>query len=224
MTGEEWQAIVLSLQVAVVATLVALPAGIAVAYLLARVQFSAKWLVDGLVHLPLVLPPVVVGYALLVAFGRNGFIGQWLYEWTGITLAFNWLGAVLASAVMGFPLMVRAIRLALESIDIRLEQAAATLGSTQWRVWRTVTLPLALPGILAGAVLGFARSLGEFGATITFVSSIPGQTQTLPAAIYALIQIPGGEQAAFRLTMIAVVLALVALALSEWLARRIKRQ
>lgn len=224
MTGLEWQAIALSLQVALLATLVSLPFGIAVALLLARTQFAGKWLVDGLVHLPLVLPPVVTGYLLLLAFGRKGWVGASLYEWTGLSFSFNWLGAALASAVMGFPLMVRAIRLAFEAIDVRLEQAASTLGATRWRVFATITLPLALPGVLAGAVLAFARSLGEFGATITFVSSIPGQTQTLPAAIYALIQVPGGDQAAMRLTIIAVVLALLALAASEWLSTRMRRR
>ena len=222
MTSQEWQAILLSLQVALVATCCALPFGVLAARVLARGNFAGKWLLDGLIHLPLVLPPVVVGYGLLLAFGRNGPLGQWLYDW--ITLAFNWLGAALASAVMGFPLMVRAIRLAYESVDQRLEQAAATLGASSLRVFLTVTLPLVLPGIIAGCVLAFARSLGEFGATIAFVSSIPGQTQTLPAAIYALIQVPGGEQAAMRLTVIAIALALAALALSEWLARRIHRQ
>lgn len=224
MSEAEWQAIVLSLQVALVATACALPLGVLVAHLLARRQFPAKWLLDGLVHLPLVLPPVVVGYGLLLAFGRNGPLGQWLYEWTGVTLAFSWLGAALASAVMGFPLMVRAIRLAFEAIDPRLEAAASTLGASTPRVFFTVTLPLVLPGIVAGAVLAFARSLGEFGATISFVSSIPGQTQTLPAAIYALIQVPGEEPAAMRLTLVAIVLALAALAISEWLTRRIRRQ
>jgi molybdate transport system permease protein len=224
LASAQWQAIILSLKVALLATAVALPLGIVVAYCLARYEFIGKWLLDGLVHLPLVLPPVVTGYLLLTLFGRQGAIGAALFDWFGISLAFNWLGAALASAVMGFPLMVRAIRLAFEAIDQRLESAASTLGASRARVMATITIPLALPGILAGAVLAFARSLGEFGATITFVSSIPGQTQTLPAAIYALIQVPGGEQAAMQLTIIAVILALLALAVSEWLSRRIRQR
>ena len=224
MTPEEWQAIRLSLQVAVVATLCALPVGLWVAHLLARGHWRGKWLLDGLVHLPLVLPPVVTGYLLLIAFGRQGFAGRALYDWFGLSFAFSWTGAVLASMVMGFPLLVRAIRLGLEAIDPRIEQAATTLGASPMRVFATITLPLALPGIAAGAILSFARSLGEFGATITFVSSIPGVTQTLPSAIYSLLQVPGGDAAALRLTAWAIALALAALLASEWLAARMKRR
>ncbi|MFK7962693.1 MAG: molybdate ABC transporter permease subunit [Burkholderiaceae bacterium] len=224
MSPEEWQAIKLSLRVALVATVCALPIGIMVAHWLSRHEFRGKWLVDGLVHMPLVLPPVVTGYFLLLMFGRQGVIGQFLNDWFGISFAFSWTGAALASAVMGFPLMVRAIRLGMEAIDQRIEQAAETLGASSARIFMTVTLPLALPGIAAGAILAFAKSLGEFGATITFVSSIPGQTETLPAAIYALLQVPGGDAAALRLTLWAVVLALAALAVSEWLTVRMKRR
>jgi len=224
VSPEEWQAIILSLRVALVATVCALPIGIAVAYCLARFDFRGKWLVDGLVHMPLVLPPVVTGYFLLLTFGRQGFVGQWLDSWFGVSFAFSWTGAALASAVMGFPLMVRAIRLGIEAIDQRVEQAAATLGASGVRILMTITLPLALPGIAAGAILAFAKSLGEFGATITFVASIPGQTETLPAAIYALLQVPGGDAAALRLTLWAVVLALLALAVSEWLTVRMKKR
>lgn len=224
MSPEEWQAIRLSLQVALVATCCSLPPGIWVAHVLARRHFRGKWLLDGIVHLPLVLPPVVTGYMLLLTFGRQGFIGSWLDDWFGVSFAFNWAGAALASAVMGFPLMVRAIRLGIEAIDVRIEQAADTLGASPMRVFATITLPLALPGVAAGAILAFAKSLGEFGATITFVSSIPGQTETLPAAIYALLQVPGGDAAALRLTAWAVVLAMLALGASEWLTARMKRQ
>lgn len=224
MSPEEWQAISLSLRVALVATLCSLPIGIAVAHWLARHEFRGKWLVDGLVHMPLVLPPVVTGYVLLLTFGNQGLVGQWLNEVFGWSFAFSWTGAALASAVMGFPLMVRAIRLGVEAIDPRIEQAAATLGASTARVFITITLPLALPGIAAGAILAFAKSLGEFGATITFVSSIPGQTETLPAAIYALLQVPGGDAAAMRLTLWAVALALLALAVSEWLTARMKKR
>ncbi|MGH1360103.1 MAG: molybdate ABC transporter permease subunit [Burkholderiaceae bacterium] len=224
MTPEEWQAIALSLRVALVATLFALPPGIWVAHLLARKSFRGKWLVDGLVHMPLVLPPVVTGYLLLLMFGRQGAIGQVLDQWFGLSFAFHWTGAALASAVMGFPLLVRAVRLGFEAIDHRIEQAATTLGASSLRVFLTITLPLALPAVAAGAILAFAKSLGEFGATITFVSSIPGQTETLPAAIYALLQVPGGDAAALRLTAWAVVLALLALGLSEWLTNRMRRR
>ncbi|MEZ5740270.1 MAG: molybdate ABC transporter permease subunit [Burkholderiaceae bacterium] len=223
MSAEEWAVVWLSLQVAVVATIAALPFGVAVAWWLARGRFVGRWLLDGLVHLPLVLPPVVTGYLLLVVFGRQGLVGHWLESLFGVTLAFRWTGAALASAVMGFPLMVRAIRLSFEQTDRRLEQAAGTLGASPWRVFRTVSLPLAAPGILAGAILAFAKSLGEFGATITFVASIPGQTQTLPSAIYALLQVPGGETAAMRLSAVAIVLSLLALALSEALLSRRRR-
>lgn len=219
LTDPEWQAVLLSLKVSSVAVLFSLPLGIFVAWILVRCQFPGKALLDSLIHLPLVLPPVVVGYLLLVGFGRRGVIGAWFYDWFGITFAFNWRGAVLAAAVMSFPLMVRAIRLALEGVDLRLEQAARTLGAGRWRVFLTITLPLTLPGIIAGTVLAFARSLGEFGATITFVSNIPGETRTLPSAMYTLIQTPGGEQAAWRLCVIAIGLAMISLLVAEWLAR-----
>jgi molybdate transport system permease protein len=220
LTAEEWQAIALSLRVAGVATLASLPFGILTALVLARGCFPGKTVLDGLVHLPLVLPPVVTGYVLLVLFGRRGPIGAWLESTFGIVLAFRWTGAALACAVMGFPLMVRAIRLGIEAIDERLEAAAGTLGAPP--VWRflTVTLPLALPGIIAGAVLCFAKALGEFGATITFVANIPGETQTIPSAIYNFTQMPGGDAGAFRLSVIAALIALGALVVSEWLARR----
>lgn len=218
LTDPEWQAVLLSLKVSSVAVIFSLPLGIAIAWILVRCQFPGKALLDSLIHLPLVLPPVVVGYLLLVGFGRRGVLGTFFHDWFGITFAFNWRGAVLAAGVMSFPLMVRAIRLALEGVDLRLEQAARTLGAGRWRVFFTITLPLTLPGIIAGTVLAFARSLGEFGATITFVSNIPGETRTLPAAMYTLIQTPGGEQAAWRLCIIAIALALISLLVAEWLA------
>jgi molybdate transport system permease protein len=224
LSPEEWTAVLLSLRVALVATVVSLPFGILVAWLLARGKFWGKTLLDGLVHLPLVLPPVVTGYLLLLSFGRKGMIGAFLEEHVGLVFAFRWTGAALASGVMAFPLMVRAIRLSIEAIDQKLEQAATTLGATRGAVFRTVTLPLALPGIIAGMVLAFAKALGEFGATITFVSNIPGETQTLSAAIYTLTQVPGGDAAALRLVVIAIVISLVALILSEWLARRAARR
>lgn len=213
----------LSLRVALWATALSLPLGIWVAHLLARRQFPGKALLNGLVHLPLILPPVVTGYLLLLTFGRKGFVGHYL-DMVGIVLAFNWTGAVLAAAVMAFPLMVRAIRLAFEAVDPGLEQAAATLGAAPLWVFLTVTLPLILPGIIAGAVLAFAKAMGEFGATITFVANIPGQTQTLPSAIYAFLQVPGGDPQAFRLVAIAVAIAMAALVLSEVLARAMQRR
>jgi molybdate transport system permease protein len=219
----EMTAIGLSLKVAVVAALASLPFGVAVAWLLARKRFPGKSLLDALVHLPLVLPPVVMGYALLVMFGNQGPLGRWLHDTLGITLAFRWTGAALACAVMGFPLMVRAIRLSIENVDRRLEQAAATLGAAPWRVFLTVTLPLAWPGLVAGAALAFAKALGEFGATITFVSAIPGETQTLSAAIYGLMQVPGGEAGIWRLAAVSLLISLGALLLSEWLVRRQRR-
>ena len=219
LTDPEWQAVLLSLKVSSLAVVFSLPFGIFVAWLLVRCRFPGKALLDSLIHLPLVLPPVVVGYLLLITMGRRGLIGQWLYDWFGLTFAFSWRGAVLAAAVISFPLMVRAIRLALEGVDIRLEQAARTLGAGRWRVFLTITLPLILPGIIVGTVLAFARSLGEFGATITFVSNIPGETRTLPLAMYTLIQTPGGEGAATRLCVVSIVLALASLLVSEWLAR-----
>ena len=220
ITPEEWTAIALSLRVALVATLVATPFGIATAWLLARVNFRGKSVVDALVHLPLVLPPVVTGYLLLLTFGRRGAIGAWLADTLGIVFAFRWTGAALACALMAFPLLVRPMRLSIEAVDRRFEQAAATLGSAPWRVFATVTLPLALPGVVAGMVLGFAKALGEFGATITFVSNIPGETQTISSAIYSLIQTPDGDAAALRLVAISAALAFAALIASEYLARR----
>jgi molybdate transport system permease protein len=215
----EWQAIALSIRVSFVATLFSLPVALMAAYALARWDFFGKQLLNGLVHLPLVLPPVVTGYLLLVVFGTRGPIGGFLQDW-GLVFAFRWTGAALAAAIMAFPLMVRAIRLSLEAVDPKLEQAAATLGASRVWIFMTITLPLTVPGILAGTVLGFAKALGEFGATITFVSAIPGQTQTVPSAIYALLQVPGQENAALRLVMVSVVLAMGALLLSEVLARR----
>ncbi len=221
-TAEELDAIRLSLKVASWATLVTLPIGILVAWLLARGRFFGKTLLDALVHLPLVMPPVVTGYLLLLTFGRRGPVGAWLEEALGIVFAFNWTGAALACAVMGFPLMVRAIRLSIEAVDTSLERAAATLGANRAWVFVTVTLPLALPGVIAGAVLCFAKALGEFGATITFVSNIPGVTQTLPTAIFTYTQVPGGDAPALRLTLVSIVISLAALVVSEWLARRVR--
>lgn len=219
ITPDEWTAIALSLKVAGVATILTLPLGVLVALALARGRFPGRTLLDGLVHLPLVVPPVVTGYMLLILFGRRGPIGQFLEQTFGIVLSFRWTGAALACAVMGFPLMVRAIRLTMEGIDARLEEAAATLGASPAWVFLTVTLPLALPGIIAGAMLCFAKALGEFGATITFVSNIPGETQTIPSAIYSYTQTPGGDPGAMRLSLIAVLLSFSALIASEWLAR-----
>jgi molybdate transport system permease protein len=220
LSPDEWIAVHLSLRIAIVATLVALPFGLAVGWLLARKDFWGKALVDGLVHLPLVLPPVVTGYLLLISFGRRGPIGAFLADHFGIVFSFRWTGAALACGVMGFPLLVRPIRLAIEAIDRKLEDAAATLGADRLRVFLTVTLPLALPGLIAGLVLCFAKALGEFGATITFVSNIPGETQTISAAIYTFTQIPGGDAAAGRLVLVAIAISLAALVAAEWLARR----
>jgi len=220
LTPEELTAVQLSLRIALWATIGALPPALAMAWLLARKDFWGKSLVDGIVHLPLVLPPVVTGYLLLLTFGRRGAVGAFLADNFGIVFSFRWTGAALACAVMGFPLFVRAARLSFEAVDIRLEQAAATLGANAFWRFVTVTLPLALPGVIAGAVLCFAKALGEFGATITFVSNIPGETQTISAAIYTYTQIPGGDGAALRLVVIAMVIALVALVFSELLARR----
>ncbi|CAO97319.1 molybdate ABC transporter permease subunit [Erwinia tasmaniensis] len=219
LSEPEWQAVILSMKVSFVAVACSLPFGILMAWILVRCRFRGKTLLDSVIHLPLVLPPVVVGYLLLLGFGRRGVIGKYLYDWFGFTFAFSWRGAALASAVIAFPLMVRAIRLALEAVDSKLEQAARTLGAGRWRVFFTITLPLTLPGIIVGTVLGFARSLGEFGATITFVSNIPGETRTLPSAMYTLIETPGAEGAAARLCVIAILLALASLLLSEWLTR-----
>jgi len=221
LTALEIEAIGLSLRVSAWAVAASLPFGIAVAWLLARRDFFGKTLFDGFVHLPLILPPVVVGYLLLVLLGRRGPIGGWLYDVFGVTVAFTWKGAAIAAAVMAFPLMVRAIRLSVEAVDRRLEQAARTLGAGRLRVFFTVTLPLSLPGVIAGTVLAFARCLGEFGATITFVSNIPGETRTLPLALYTLTQTPDGDAAALRLVAISAVLALAALVASEIIARRV---
>jgi molybdate transport system permease protein len=214
-------ALALSLRISLVATLVSLPFGVLVAYALARWRFPGHGLLNGLVHLPLILPPVVTGYLLLLAFGRQGWIGAGLWDWFGFTFAFRWTGAALAAGVMAFPLLVRAIRLAIEAVDPKLEEAAATLGASRAKVFATVTLPLILPGVIAGAVLAFAKAMGEFGATITFVANIPGETQTLPTAIYSFLQVPGGDGAALQLVLISVAVAMLALALSEWLSRRV---
>lgn len=228
MTGwlgpQEWQALALSLKVSLAATVLSLPVALLVAHALARWRFPGKGVLNGLVHLPLVLPPVVTGYLLLLAFGRQGPVGHLLEQWFGVILAFRWTGAVLAASVMAFPLTVRAIRLAIEAVDPKLEQAAATLGASRPVAFATVTLPLILPGLIAGAVLGFARAMGEFGATITFVASIPGETQTLPSAVYAFLQVPGGEPAAVRLMVVSVAVSMAALALSEVLAQRVTRR
>ena len=220
LSPQDWIAVQLSLRIALVATVVALPFGVAIAYVLARKNFWGKSLLDALVLLPLVLPPVVTGYLLLIWFGRRGPIGAFLDHYFGIVFSFRWTGAALACGVMGFPLMVRAIRLSIEAIDARLEDAASTLGANGLWVFLTVTLPLALPGIIAGMVLCFAKALGEFGATITFVSNIPGETQTISAAIYTLTQVPGGDAAALRLVVVAVVISFAALIAAEYFARR----
>ncbi|KUF10578.1 molybdate ABC transporter permease subunit [Pseudoponticoccus marisrubri] len=220
---EEWRAVALSLRVSFWATLVALPLGLFTAYALARWRFPGKQLLNGLVHLPLILPPVVTGYLLLAVLGTRAPLGAFLQD-LGITFAFRWTGAALAAGIMGFPLMVRAMRLSIEAVDTRLEEAAATLGASRGVVFATVTLPLILPGVLTGAILAFAKAMGEFGATITFVSNIPGQTQTLPSAIYAFLQVPGGEAAALRLVLVAVAVAMSALLLSEWLSQRVARR
>ena len=223
-TPEETQAILLSLRVASVATLAMLPFGLGMAWLMARRDFWGKTALNALLHLPLVMPPVVTGYLLLIAFGRRGFAGAFFDQCCGLIFSFRWTGAALAAAVMGLPLMVRAIRLTLESADLRLESAAATLGANPFRVFFTLTLPLAAPGIIAGSILAFAKALGEFGATITFVSSIPGETQTIALAIYGLTQVPGGDAAILRLTSVSIVISLVALAASEIMARRLSQR
>lgn len=224
LTPEEWRAVALSLRVSFWAVLVSLPLGVLVAYALARWDFWGKQVLNGLVHLPLILPPVVTGYLLLLTFGRKGWVGSSLDQWFGLVFAFRWTGAALAAGVMAFPLMVRAIRLAIEAVDPKLEQAAGTLGAPRPFVFLTVTLPMILPGILAGVILAFAKAMGEFGATITFVSNIPGQTQTLPSAIYAVLQVPGGETQAARLVLVAVAIAMAALLLSEWVSRAVARR
>jgi molybdate transport system permease protein len=221
LSPDEWTAVRLSLRVATVAMFASLPVGIAVAYVLARAHFPGKSIVNGIVLLPLILPPVVTGYLLLLSFGRRGPIGAFLDEHFGIVFSFRWTGAALACAVMAFPLLVRAIRLSIESVDRRLEDAAGTLGANPIWVFLFVTLPLILPGIIAGMILCFAKAMGEFGATITFVSNIPGETQTLPSAIYTLTQIPGGESGALRLTLVSIVISMGALVISELMARRV---
>lgn len=224
LTPDEWTAVRLSLIVSTTAMLASLPLGIAVAWLLARGRFWGKSVLDALVHLPLILPPVVTGYILLIGFGRRGPIGAFLHDWFGIVLSFRWTGAALACAVMGFPLMVRAIRLSIEAIDRKLEDAAGTLGANRFWTFATVTLPLCLPGIVAGMILCFAKAMGEFGATITFVSNIPGETQTLPSAIYTFTQVPGGDAGALRLTLISIAISVAALFCSELLARILGRR
>ncbi|WP_194437196.1 molybdate ABC transporter permease subunit [Vibrio fluminensis] len=220
----EYQALILSLKVSFYAILWLIPIGIFLAWLLARKQFIGKSLIDSLIHLPLVLPPVVIGYLLLVMMGRQGIIGEWLYDTFGLSFAFNWKGAVLASVVVALPLMVRAVRLSFESVDSKLEQAASTLGATPIKVFFTITLPLTLPGVITGTMLAFARSLGEFGATISFVSNIPGETQTIPLAMYTFIETPGSEMEAMRLCIISITIALASLMVSEWLARQCVRR
>ncbi len=220
MNAGEWDILLLSLKVSGVAVLGMLPFAFLLAWLLARGRFPGKILLDGVVHLPLVVPPVVTGWLLLIAFGNEGPVGRLLAQWFGVSLMFRWTGAAVAAAVMALPLMVRAMRLSIEAVDRRLEGAARTLGASPWRVFLSITLPLSVPGIIAGVVLGLARSLGEFGATITFVSNIPGETRTLPLAIYSTLQVPGGEAAAMRLSLISIALSLLALLASELLARR----
>ncbi|MBZ9723511.1 molybdate ABC transporter permease subunit [Mesorhizobium sp. CO1-1-11] len=224
LTPDEWNAVRLSIKVATVAMLASLPPGIAIALLLARGQFWGKTLLNGVVHLPLILPPVVTGYLLLLTFGKRGPAGVFLAEHFGVVFSFRWTGAALACGVMGFPLMVRAIRLSIEAVDRKMEAAAGTLGANPLWVFGTITLPLILPGLIAGAILSFAKAMGEFGATITFVSNIPGETQTLPSAIYTFTQVPGGDEGALRLTLISIVISMAALVASEVLARRVGRR
>jgi molybdate transport system permease protein len=224
LSPEEWMAVRLSLKVAFVAMAASLIPGIAVAFALERGRFWGRQALDVLVHLPLVLPPVVVGWFLLIGFGRRGPVGAFLAEQFGIVLSFRWTGAALACAIMGFPLLVRAVRLSIAAVDRRLEDAAGTLGANPLWVFSVVTLPLIVPGIIAGMVLAFAKAMGEFGATITFVSNIPGETQTIPSAIYAYTQVPGGEDGAMRLTLVSVMISIGALWLSEWLARRARQR
>ncbi len=224
LTPDEWNAVRLSIKVATVAMVASLPPGILIALLLARGQFWGKTLLNGLVHLPLILPPVVTGYLLLLSFGKRGPLGAFFADYFGLVFSFRWTGAALACGVMGFPLMVRAIRLSIEAVDRKLEAAAGTLGANPLWIFGTITLPLILPGIIAGAILSFAKAMGEFGATITFVSNIPGETQTLPSAIYTFTQMPGGDEGALRLTLISIVISMGALVASEVLARRIGRR
>lgn len=223
LSAGDWQIILLTLKVGGVAMAVTLPVAFALAWLLARAAFPGKVLLDALIHLPLVLPPVVVGWLLLLTFAPNGPVGRWLMAWFGVTVLFKWTGAAIASGVMALPLMVRAMRLSIEAVDQRLESAARMLGAGGWRVFRDVTLPLSMPGVLAGLVLGFARSIGEFGATITFVSNVPGETQTLPLAIYSALQLPDGDAVVLRLALVSVALSIAALVASEVLARRAGR-
>ena len=224
LSPDEWTAVRLSIKVSVWATLVSLPFGLLIAHLLARGRFLGKSVLNGIVHLPLILPPVVTGYLLLLSFGRRGPIGGFLDQYFGLVFSFRWTGAALACGIMGFPLMVRAIRLSIEAVDRRLEAAAGTLGADPAWVYATITLPLILPGMIAGMILCFAKAMGEFGATITFVSNIPGETQTLPSAIYTFTQVPGGELGALRLTLVSIAIAMAALVASEVLARRISRR
>jgi molybdate transport system permease protein len=223
LSPDEWTAVQLSLRVSTWAVIASLPLGIFVAYILARGRFPGRSILNGIVHLPLVMPPVVTGYLLLLTFGRRGPVGSFLDEHFGIVFSFRWTGAALAAAVMGFPLLVRAVRLSIEAVDRRLEAAAGTLGANPFMVFLTVTLPLSLPGIIAGMILCFAKAMGEFGATITFVSNIPGETQTLPSAIYTFTQVPGGDAGALRLTLISIAVSMAALVASEVLARRVGR-
>lgn len=224
LTPDEWNAVRLSIKVATVAMIASLPPGVAIALVLARGQFWGKTLLNGLVHLPLILPPVVTGYLLLLTFGKRGPAGAFLAEHFGIVFSFRWTGAALACGVMGFPLMVRAIRLSIEAVDRKIEAAAGTLGANPLWVFGTITLPLILPGLIAGTILSFAKAMGEFGATITFVSNIPNETQTLPSAIYTFTQVPGGDAGALRLTLISIVISMAALVASEVLARRVGRR
>lgn len=224
LTPDEWNAVRLSIKVATVAMVASLPPGILIALLLARGQFWGKTLLNGLVHMPLILPPVVTGYLLLLTFGKRGPAGAFLAEHFGIVFSFRWTGAALACGIMGFPLMVRAIRLSIEAVDRKMEAAAGTLGANPLWVFGTITLPLILPGLIAGAILSFAKAMGEFGATITFVSNIPNETQTLPSAIYTFTQVPGGDEGALRLTLISIVISMAALVASEVLARRVGRR
>ncbi len=224
LSDYELTALLLSLKVAGYAVLWLLPIGLCIGWLLARKEFVGKSALDSLVHLPLVLPPVVVGYLLLISMGKQGAIGQWLDAWFGISFSFSWRGAVLACVVIALPLMVRSIRLSLESVDPKLEQAARTLGASPLKVFATITLPLTLPGVITGVMLSFARSLGEFGATISFVSNIPGETQTIPLAMYNFLETPGAEMEAARLCIISIVIALLSLFISEWVSRRMKRK
>ena len=224
LSADEWNAVRLSLKVASVAVAASLPFAIAVAHVLARREFWGKSLLNGLIHLPLVLPPVVTGYLLLLTFGKNGTLGRFFYETIGLVFAFRWTGAALACAIMAFPLIVRAIRLSFEAVEPRLEETAADLGARPLMVFLTITLPLSLPGLIAGAILGFAKAMGEFGATITFVSNIPGVTQTLPSAIHAFTQVPGGDFQALRLIVISIAISFTALIAAEAVARRISRK